>query len=373
MRDPIYHSCLYIDRYAAAENARALASHFGKCGIIPVLKGDAFGLGLLPMAKCITDAIRIPFLAVAHLSEGIELRSGGIRQPILIFAGALPSQCEAAVRNDLTLAVGRTGLIPRLAQEARRQQKTAGIHIAIDTGLHRLGVQPGEELGALLREALQNRDAVRVTGTYSHFADAETIGSERARIQRDLYLGALRQVRRAGIEPGLRHMSNSAASEWFPNANFDAVRLGRRLFFDSPTAPTGIVKEVASWRAYLTCVRPLAAGERFGYGEGHTLDRDGRIAMIGVGYADGLRHDLVRAHAPVLVRGKRAPLLDLCMDQAYIDVTDIPCEIGDETTLFGADETGRNVLPAQEVAAYANDEGCGLTAMLLPRVKRIYL
>jgi len=341
--------------------------------VIPVLKGDAMGLGMLPVARRIAKAAKIPCLAVAHLSEGINLRAGGITLPVLVLGGSLPCQCAAAAQYDLTIGVGRLGLVPVLAQEARAHQKTVEIHLTIDTGLGRLGVRPGEELDALLREVRQNNDAVRITGTYSHFADAESIGSERAKRQVALFKDALRQIERQKFEAGLRHMSSSAASEWLPQANFDAIRVGRRLFFDNPTAPNGSVREVASWRTYLTKVRAVTADETFGYGKGAVLGHDGQLALIGVGYGDGLLRELVHAHAPVLINGRRAPLVGLCMDQAYVDVTGIDCKYGDEATLFGWDGSGEHFLSAQEVAAYMNDEGCGLTAALLPRVRRVYI
>ncbi len=374
MQESMYNSCIYVNLTTVADNIRSLCASVGPaCGVIPVLKGDAMGLGLLEMTRCITEAAPVPCVALAHLSEGVALREGGFLQPVLILGGALPHQCGAAVQYGLTLGVGRLGLVPLLAQEARRQGKTAEIHLTVDTGLGRLGVRPGKELDALLSEIRQAGDAIRITGTYSHFADAETVGSERARRQVALFKEVLRQLEANGIDPGLRHMSSSAASEWLSEANFDAIRVGRRLFFDNPICPNGSVREVASWRTYITKVRPIAAEEPFGYGKGATLGHDGMIALIGVGYGDGLLRELVHAHAPVLINGQRAPLVGLCMDQAYVDVTGIDCRYGDEVTLFGWDGSGEHFLSAQEVAAYLNDEGCGLTAALMPRVRRVYI
>ncbi len=374
MQDSLYNSCIYIDLHTISENIRSLYASVGPgCAVIPVLKGDAMGLGMVKVARCISSAVSVPCFAVAHLSEGIQLRSAGFSEPILILGGALPCQCAAAVEYDLTPGAGRPGLIAALAREAAARGKTASVHLTVDTGLGRLGVRPGEELDTLIREAKENEGLVRITGTYSHFADAEKIGSRRALEQLRRYHDALEQLQRCGIDPGLRHMSASAASEWLPEANFDAIRVGRRLFFDSPTAPNGSVKEVASWRTFVTKVRNVSAGERFGYGDGAALDHDGVLAIIGAGYGDGLMRELVRSRAPVLINGARAPLVGVCMDQAYVDVNGIPCRYGDEVTLFGWSSDGRSFLSAQEVAAYMNDEGCGLTAALLPRVKRVYI
>jgi alanine racemase len=372
MNEYIHKSYLCVDLDAAAENYRSLCRCFlPKTEVIPVLKGDAFGLGMMPVAKRLVAEREPIYLAVADTAEGVALREGEIACPVLLLAGVLPAQCPAVVRFDLTPGVGRLGLVPLLAEEARRQAKTVSVHIALDTGLGRLGVRPGEELSALLEEIRQNSDVVRVKGTYSHFGQAETIGSPKVSVQYARYCDALGQVRDAGIDPGLRHMSNSAASEWFHDADFDAVRLGRRMFFDSPTEPNKTVREVASWRTFITNLRHFEKGDTFGYGAGYTLDHDAMIALIGVGYGDGLDRGYVRAHAPVLLHGQRAPLVGMCMDQAYVDVTGIDCSVGDEVTMFGWDSEG-NYLSAQETAAYIDDEGCGLTTMLLPRVPRRY-
>ena len=372
MKNYIQNSCIYVNLYTVAENIRALDASVGeRCSVIPVLKGDAFGLGLLPMAKCITAAVRVPYIAVAHISEGVELREGGINTPVLVLGGILPEQYETAVRSNLTVSASRIGMLPRLGEFARMQGRRIDVHIAIDTGLGRYGVHAGDELAALLSEIKTNRDCIRVTGTYSHFADAETLGSPRTATQYIRYCEALEEIKKAGIDPGLCHLSNSAASEYMPGANFGAIRVGRRLFFDNPAKPLGTVREAASWRTRVTGLRQVAADEAFGYGSGLTLGHDGTVALIGVGYGDGLRHDIVRAHAPVLLHGVRVPLLGMCMDTAFIDATGVPCGLGDEVTMFGYSGEG-DFLSAQEVAAYAGDEGCGLTCNLLPRVKRIY-
>ena len=179
-------------------------------------------------------------------------------------------------------------------------------------------------------------------------------------------------LRAAGIEPGLRHVACSAASEQYPEYCLDAVRVGRRLFMDAPTAPRGDILEVSTWRSFVTMVHPRRAGEQIGYGGAVTLAHDALIATVGVGYGDGLNPALASAKAPVLIGRKRCTLLACCMDQCLIDVTGTDCRPGDEVVFFGYDRFG-NCLPSQEVALLiGGDEGCGLTAALSPRVVRAY-
>ena len=142
---------------------------------------------------------------------------------------------------------------------------------------------------------------------------------------------------------------------------------------DHPTQPLGCIEEVASWRTCVTHVRALRAGQPVGYGGRFVLDHDAVIATIGVGYGDGLNEQLCRVHAPVLVGGQRCPLVECCMDQAFVDVTGVDCHPDDEVTLFGWDSRG-TFLSSQEVSLLIGDnEGCGLTSALTSRVARIYL
>ena len=337
--------------------------------LLPVLKCDAYGLGAAEIARTLSGLDAVAGFAVAHVSEGLALRAAGIRDGILVMSCALPWQLPAAVDAGLTLTCGRPGFAAELEQAACALGKTANLHLKIDTGLHRIGFAP-EALGALLDE-LQNAPSLRVTGTFSHFSD--TADAALCAREFELYRAALDTLSAAGIEPGLRHMACSAASERYPQYCLDAVRAGRRLFMDSPTAPTGAIAEVSTWRSYVTMVAARRSGDRLGYGGAVTLEQDARIATVGVGYGDGLNQALAAVKAPVLIGGKRCRLLACCMDQCLVDVTGADCRPGDEAVFFGYDRFG-NCLPSQEVALLiGGDEGCGLTAALSPRVVRTYL
>lgn len=334
--------------------------------LIPVLKSDAYGLGLLPIARRLMQHPGVKMLAVAQVLEGAVLREGGIGGEILVLGGTLPRQWEKAAELGLTLTVTRPGMVTEL----NRLGKAMNVHLKIETGLNRNGIRPGDELAGVIDELKKSR-YVNLIGTYSHFAQAETPDRQRCAGQKAEFDKALAQLEGAGIDPGLRHMSNSAAAEWMQEAEYDAVRIGRGLYMDAQDAPLGQFREVASWRAAIVGLRDLPAGTRLGYGQGITLDRDTRVAMVNVGYGDGLNHRVARG-GPALVGGKTACFLGCCMDQSFLDVGDIPCGIGSEVTLFGYDGTG-NFLSSQEVARLCDDEGCGLTAALGSRVARVYL
>ena len=360
----LYASALYVDMNILNENMHVLSRRH-KC-VIPVLKSDAYGLGLVSVAKALEKSPAVRMMAVAQVLEGAVLREAGIRTDILVLGGTLPRQWAAAAELGLTLTVTRPGMVTEL----ETMGKPVDIHLKIETGLNRNGVRPGEELAGVIEE-LKKSSYVNLTGTYSHFAVAEGKDITRCQAQKEQFDAALAQLSNAGIAAGLRHMSNSAAAEWMLEAEYDAVRIGRGLYMDAQDDPLGDIREVASWRAGIVGLRQLPAGSKLGYGQGITLENDTRVAIVNVGYGDGLNHR-VASGGPVLIGGSQATLLGCCMDQCFVDVGEIPCTIGSEVTLYGYDGAG-NYLPSQDVARLCDDEGCGLTAALGSRVARIYL
>ena len=364
------NSYIEVNMQSLLKNARTIISDLGaESQLIPVLKDDAYGLGLVPVAKQLCTLPEIGTIAVSHVSEGLELRKAGIDRDILIMASALPFQIEASVSAELTIACGRLGLVPELAAAAKALGKMAHIHIKIDTGLHRIGMEP-HELDSFIDELKANAAYVSVDGAFSHFSDSSN--EELSHQEHKLFCDAVEKLEAAGIKIPMRHMASSATSEICPEYNMDAVRIGRRLYMDNPTAPLGSIKELASFRSYITNIKPRRAGESIGYGEGVKLEKDSLIATIGIGYGDGLNQDLVKIKAPLLVNGKIAHYTACCMDQSMIDVSGIDCKVGDEVTFFGYDSDG-NYLSSQKIAAMVNDdEGCGLTSALSTRVARVY-
>lgn len=364
------NSYLEVDLGQLLENAKSMIATLDPgTALIPVLKDDAYGLGLAPVAKTLCTMPEIRMLAVAHVSEGLQLRQAGIDREILVMGGALPFQLEAACRAELTLACAHLGFAEALAAAAERVGKQGRLHIKIDTGLHRIGVEP-EELEALAQELRGAGDRLTITGAFSHFSDAgdRELDEEEYR----LFLAGLRHLEALGIRIPLRHMACSLTSELYPEYHLDAVRCGRRLYMDRPGVTDGAIREVTSWRSYITNLKPRKAGEYIGYGRSVRLEKDCLVATVGVGYGDGLNQGLFPIGGPVLAGGRRCRLLACCMDQCMVDVTGADCVVGDEVTFFGCDRAG-NYLSSQEVAALVGgDEGCGLTSALSTRVARVY-
>ena len=370
MNNLLNNSILSVDLKRVRQNVNTVLKELDGAQLIPVLKNNAYGLGLETIGHVMEEFPQITTMAVAQVGEGAVLRQAGITRDILVLGGIPAHLLGAAVELDLTISIGRLELLPVLALLAKSMERQVKIQIKIETGLNRTGVAPGRELAQLLEEWRAAKGVFQVTGAFSHFADLSD--QSRTQEQYRLFLQGVEQLQVGGMEIPMRHISASAAHEQFPQYRLEGVRIGRRLYMDHPTAPTGRVSETATWRTWITNLRTLQAGAPLGYGGKVFLERDSTVATIAVGYGDGLSEELVQMHGPVLVGGQRARLMACCMDQTLVDVTGIPCRVGDPVTLFGWDEQG-NLLPSQEVALLiGEDEGCGLTAQLSPRVARIY-
>ena len=370
------NSYLLVDTSILRRNiSRVLSELPGGVSMIPVLKDDAYGLGLERMAGVLSEFAQVTCIACAHVSEGIRLRDSGYRGDILILGNPVPCFIPDAVSRSLTVTLAeRSALRNVLSAAAAAGAGSVKVQVEIDSGLHRTGFAPGAELGEFLSElgAASSGDVrIELTGVYSHFSnpgDPAVCGAEYNAIS-----AGLSQIRGSGYDIPSVHVLSSAGLENTPQYHFDAVRIGRRLYMDAPGVYGGEIAEIASWRTYITGIYERKKGDSLGYGGKYTFAGDAMTALIGVGYGDGLNEELVAVNAPVLVKGRRCPLLACFMYQAIIDISGIDCSVGDEVTLFGYD-SGGTLLPSQEIALMIGDnEGCGLISALSPRVERVYI
>lgn len=375
----LYNSYVEIDCERICMNIRSIREGAGALTeVIPVLKCDAYGLGAGVIAREIAKVTDVRTFAVAQVGEAAVLRDEGIRQEILVLAGVPEELIAPAIEKDIQLTVYSAAFASIVIREALRQGKQAGIQIKIETGLNRLGVKPGEELAELLA-LLKGQSCVEIKGVYSHFIDGEMMDSPLALAQFSRFEQALTQIRDEGIEVPLRHMCNSGASDWYREALLDGMRIGRRLYMDSqrqprPAGTPGAVEEAASWRTRIVNLRLVQPGETVGYDEAFRAAAPTMVAVIAVGYGDGLDERLAGTQAPVLVTGAgaEARYLCICMDQSMIDVSGIDCRVGDEVTLWGR-TSGGAFLSAQRVGAAIGHEGVYFYSRLSRRVERVYI
>ena len=335
--------------------------------MMAVVKADAYGHGALPVARTLARE-GVDLFAVACLAEGIALRKGGVRGKILILGWSDPAQAPLLRRWRLCTTVTD-------AQHGRAlsaQGVPLHVHLAVDTGMHRLGI-PAEETTQLAEMfALPN---LHVEGVYSHLctSDGDTpADKEFARRQTETFTHTLAMMQGLGLDPGLTHLQASYGvlnPGCVQGQRFDAARLGVILYgvrSDSTPVENPLpLRPVLSLRARVAAVHQLQAGEGAGYGLAFTARRDTCLAVLAIGYADGLPRDYADKEGVVLLQGRHCPVVGrVCMDQMLVDATGLPEQprAGQIATLIGTD--GEVTLRAEEVAA-----ACGtITNELLSRL-----
>ena len=369
-------SWLDVDLDAVAGNVRAVARLVGSdTRVCAVVKADAYGLGAVEVARAALAA-GAERLAVARVDEAARLREAGIRCPILLIAGFVPSEADAIVRHQVTPTVVSVDDALLLARAGGRLGETVTVHVKVDTGLTRYGAPPAE-VPALVR-LLRSLPTIRLEGLYSHFAGADD--EDRSFTEEQLHrlyqvVQAVEQHEGDGWRPPIVHAANSAAALREPTTWLHMVRLGICLsgHFPSEHVPrSAALRPAVSLRARLLTVRDVAPGASVGYSRTFVADRSLRVGLVPAGYADGVP----RSHSNrgfALVRGVRAPVIGrVSMDQCVVDLTAVPlAQAGDIVTLFGSDEG--STIGLDEYASWSDTIVHEALCRIGPRVPRRYL
>jgi alanine racemase len=366
-------------------NFRVLSSHLEKNEtashprprIWGVLKADAYGHGAAAVARTLERA-GMAGLCVALLEEAIELRSAGIRVPILVMGGYFGPRragIEEMFEHSLTPVVYDAAEIERIATVVRfSEREPLRVHLKVDTGMGRLGVSPAELPGVL--DALARHPQVELHGLMTHLACADADDLEVTHEQLRRFGELHRQVLARGLRPKVIHAANSAAMIRMPATWFDAVRPGIALFGVAPRE--GLLPElrpVMRVRSEIVALRTIQKGEAIGYGHTWRAERESRIATVPMGYADGLDR-LLSNKGHVLVHGRRAPIAGtVSMDLTMIDVTCVPnARAGDEAVLLGPQEgaLGKDTITADEIAEKTGRISWEVLTSVSRRVPRFY-
>ena len=344
-----------VDLGALLRNGAALAAQAG-VPLLPMVKADAYGLGAERIARVLERLDPWGF-GVATVGEGDELRHAGITRRILIFSPILVGDFDAAVRNDLTPTLSDAAAINRW-RETRRPW-----HLAIDTGMSRAGVQ-WDEVGELRDALLENPPE----GVFTHFHSAERADGSREK-QEQRFDEAISHL---PLRPKFIHAENGPAVEHRGPSKWSFARPGVFLYGVSSGNNPGITPEpVASLHARIIELRTIHDGETVSYGGSYRAEGDRRIATLGIGYGDGYRRVLSN-RAAVLVAGERAPVVgNVTMDMTMIDVTEVPCAVGDAVTLIGAQ--GDERIDVAEVAAMGELSPYEVLTSLRGRLPRRYI
>jgi alanine racemase len=351
--------------------------------ILAVIKSNAYGHGIVPVARALSKA-RADWFGVTCSAEGAELRESGIREPVLILTGFWAGEEKRILDNHLTPAIMSADqllLLEKAAALQRKPRKTPfDFHLKIDTGMNRLGIPPSQ-IPAFAR-ALADCPHLRLAGTFTHIASSEVFSTEQTIEQEKTFESTLACMRSLGLDPGIVHMANSAAivsrpSTWRDMVRPGAILYGYHQFFEpsdlNPEMEAKLpVRPVLSFRARIVSIKDLPPGSRVGYNARWTASRPSRVAVLAAGYADGLVRVLSNK-GRVIVRGEIAPIIGtVSMDLTTADVTGIAsARVGDIATIYGTD--GGTTQSVPDVAKIANTASADLLCGLGKRVPRFYL
>jgi alanine racemase len=356
-----------VDLGAIRHNVGALKPP--EAELMAVVKANGYGHGDVPVAAAALEA-GATWLGVALVEEGVRLREHGLRAPVLLLSEFPPGSATEVVGNQLTPTLYTEAGLDAVAGTARDLGRQVGVHVKVDTGMHRVGLPPSEVVAFAGRA---QASGLEVEGVWTHFARSEDADEPTTREQLKRFLEVLDDLDAAGIRPRYRHAANSGATLAWPEAHLDLVRVGIAMYGISPgPALDGRVdlRPAMSLRSRVSFVQRLPAGEAISYGHRYRLERDATIATVPVGYADGYLRALSNA-ARVLIGARRHPVAgSVTMDQLMVDCGDEPVHVGDEVVLFGRQGPGE--IRAEEVAGWAGTIGYEIVCAVGTRVPREY-
>lgn len=343
----VRHQQRRVDLAVLRKNVRLIGDSLpAGTKLLAVVKADAYGHGMVQVAREALSA-GAAWLAVALAEEGAGLRDAGILAPVLVLGAASYDELALGVAHGLTMTVCSAEMVRSAQRAAQAAGKTCSVHLKIDSGMCRIGARTEQEVSDVLA-ALEDCPQVRLTGAFTHFADADGEDMAFTRQQLERFL-QLTEKLPGGI---LRHCANSAAIHRLPEAALDMVRAGISMYGYPPVKTDMPLEPFMDWRTRVTYVKDIQPGETVSYGRTFTADKPMQVATLACGYGDGY-HRAASGRAEVIIRGRRARVLGrICMDQMMADVTHIPgVAAGDEVTLMGRD--GDERITAEDIAAWA--------------------
>ncbi|RAX48927.1 alanine racemase [Arthrobacter sp. AQ5-05] len=366
----------YIETAAITANVRALREVAKNSKVLAVLKADGYGHGIVPAARAALEG-GADYLGTAVLEEAFAVRAAGITAPLFSWLSAPGAPYGRAIAEDIELAAYSLGQLREIAEAGRQVGVVPRIHLKIDTGMWRGGatLEDWPELCAAAR-ALEAAGKVRVLGIWSHLACADEPGHPSVRVQLEVFRQAIATARALGLDPTLCHIANSAATLASPEAHFDMVRPGLAVYGVNPLAQRDrgsgpALRPAMSLGAAVVQTKRAPAGAGVSYGHTESTARETTLAVVPLGYADGVFRSASSA-GPVLI-GKRVyrVLGRVCMDQFVVDVGDDDVAAGDAALLFGPGDSGEPHVEAW--AAAAGTIPYEVLTRIGSRVPRIYL
>lgn len=339
-----------------------------------VVKANAYGHGAVKIASVLEEE-GADYLATACIDEAVELRNGGIKLPVLILGITDPKYTEQLIEFNITQALGSLENAKKMSEIAVKLGKTVKVHLKVDSGMGRVGFtcHGGRDS---LEEMVQVSElpGLDVEGIFTHFAVSDEFGDEYTNMQFDAFCDIIRRLEeKLGRQLAIHHCTNSGAMVNYDWAYMDMVRPGIALYGCYPAQEKGNIdlKPVMQIKTRVMQIKEFAPGDTISYGRTYTAKEFRKIAIVPIGYADGL-HRVLSGKIDMLVRGQRAKQVGrICMDMCMLDVTDVPdVSVGDVVTVFGQD--GDAFIPVEEQAEKAGTISYELLCAVSPRIPRVY-
>jgi len=361
-------TCAEINLNNLTYNIRAIQQRVSPSVVVPVLKSDAYGHGAVPITRHLARE-GVSMFAVAQLQEALELRESGITQSILILGRLFPDEIPTAIKAGLRITVSGSEDIRWIEQSS--QELPALVHVNVETGMGRIGVLLDQEPD-FLDVLIKSRQCIW-EGLYSHFSTSDEKDKTYAKLQLARFHEILSRIQNLEKKPLMIHMANSGAILDIPESYFNAVRPGILMYGHYPSLETSHSiqpNQMMTLKTYVAHVRKMPADHPISYGRRWVTKRATKIAVLPVGYADGVSRKFTN-RGEVLIRGKRYPMVGtVTMDYIMVDVGNDPIQPGDEVILWG--ESSQGTIQVIEVAEKIGTIPYELTCGVSKRVKRVY-
>jgi alanine racemase len=363
-----YSTWIEVNSSAIENNTRLLQQMTG-VGVMAVVKANGYGHGAVPVVQA---ALRggASCCGVARVEEALELRQAGIDCPVLILGYTPVDKVEAAIANDISMAVWNLDQFEVASAKARDIDRIAKLHLKVDTGMSRLGAIPDDAV--FLARSMLNSPFLYYEGVFTHFARADEPGDTTTKEQESCFREVLHSLSAGDLIPPKIHAANSAATISHPDTWFNMIRPGIALYGLNPSPecrlPSGF-KPALEWKTVISQIKILPRGRGVSYGHLYRTARNERIGTIPVGYADGYRR---MPGNQVLIRGKFVPVVGrVCMDQVMVQLDHVPdAQEGDEVVLIGSQ--GDQCLTVDDIAATWKTVNYELVCGLGARVPRVH-
>ena len=362
-----------VDLEAIGHNIAEVRKNVGSgVKICAVIKADAYGHGAVAVGRYLESAV--DYFAVATVDEAIELREAGIRLPVIILSYVSPSRYDEVVQYDVTQTVYTLETAVLLARAAEAQGRTAKVHVALDTGMSRIGFAVNERSADEIQQ-ISELAHLELEGMFTHFSCADMVDKSYSRMQMERYDSMCDMLDKRNVVIPVKHICNSAGIMEFDSHRFQMVRSGIITYglYPSEEVDKSALDLIPamSFRSHVVNVHTAPSGMGVSYGATFVTRKPTRIATVSVGYADGYPRALSNK-GRVLIHGQFAPVLGrVCMDQIMVDVSHIDnVQIEDVVTLFGRD--GDNYIPVEEPAGLSASFNYEFVCSLSRRVTRVY-